>query len=647
MTENHKPDPIDPFDRLTAELRAAAPAPDAARKAATLARAQEIFDAAQGSRAGARLTSESAPEVGGLAAGVKRMIATARTSLFSRKALLATTSLATAAIALMVVVPLDTRQTAPLQRTEAESTGLAQDSAADMALPAPAPMAEIAAEPPMALTRNAAPAAKIAPEGFIAPMPGDAIVLPEADTEAFANADPNPVKVTAEDPVSTFSVDVDTASWGIVRSSIMAGQLPPKDAVRVEEMVNYFPYAYPAPEPGGAPFRPTVSVTQTPWNPGTRLVQIALQGEMPALADRPPLNLVFLVDTSGSMQDPDKLPLLIQSFRLMLGELRPEDEVAIVTYAGSAGLALPPTPASERAAILAALDGLFAGGSTAGQAGLQQAYAVANQMAAEGEVSRVILATDGDFNVGLSDPQALEDFIAGKRASGTYLSVLGFGRGNLDDATMQALAQTGNGRAAYIDTLNEARKVLVDELSGALYPIADDVKIQVEFNPAAVAEYRLIGYETRALAREDFANDAVDAGEIGAGHQVTALYEVTPVGSPAVLNAPLRYGTAAPATGETDELGFLRLRYKQPGEQTSRLLEQPIPNAVTEAGDDQRFAAAIAGFGQLLRGDSHVQWSYAQAAEMAEAARGADRFGYRTEAASLMRLAAALENSDR
>ncbi|HHS89242.1 MAG TPA: VWA domain-containing protein, partial [Rhodobacteraceae bacterium] len=477
----------------------------------------------------------------------------------------------------------------------------------------------------------------------VAPMP-EIIAEERPDSEAFSNEDSASVKIAADEPVSTFSIDVDTASYAVVRSSLMAGQLPPRDAVRVEEMVNYFPYDYPAPDADNAPpFKPTVTVMQTPWNADTRLVHIALQGKMPALDDRPPLNLVFLIDTSGSMQDANKLPLLKQSFRLMLGQLRPEDKVAIVTYAGSAGQVLEPTPASERSTILAALERLEAGGSTDGQEGLRQAYSVAEGMADDGDVTRVILATDGDFNVGLSDPDALKDFIAEKRDSGTYLSVLGFGRGNLDDATMQALAQNGNGTAAYIDTLTEAQKVLVDQLSGALFPIADDVKIQVEFNPAAVAEYRLIGYETRALRREDFNNDKIDAGEIGAGHAVTAIYEITPVGSPAILNDPLRYQNGKAAEGSADEIGFLRLRYKQPGESKSRLIEQAIPNAVTAPGSEQQFGAAIAGFGQLLRGSDYLgDWGWDDAIDLANGALGEDRFGYRREAVSLMRLAQSL-----
>ncbi len=495
---------------------------------------------------------------------------------------------------------------------------------------------------PAPLARSRESSAEVG--GFAAPgfAPDALAPLPAPDTEAFANEDPNPVKIAAEEPVSTFSIDTDTASWPVVRSSLAAGMLPPREAVRIEEMVNYFPYGYPAPEAGGAPFRASVSLFPTPWNAGTRLLRIGIQGALPATDARPPLNLVFLIDTSGSMEDANKLPLLKQSFRLMLSQLRPEDRVAIVTYAGSAGLVLEPTPAADRGAIEGALDRLSAGGSTAGQEGLQQAYAVAEGMGAEGRVSRILLATDGDFNVGISDPEALKDFIAGKRESGIYLSVLGFGRGNLDDATMQALAQNGNGTAAYIDTLPEAQKVLVDQLSGALFPIADDVKVQVEFNPAAVAEYRLIGYETRALAREDFNNDRVDAGEIGAGHQVTALYEVTPAGSPARLSDPLRYGTA-PEGGDASELGFLKLRWKAPGAAHSQLVETPIPAAPGEAGDDARFAAAIAGMGQLLSEPKYLgTWGWDEAIALAAGAKGDDPYGYRAEAVGLMRLAASL-----
>ncbi|GEN22702.1 hypothetical protein HCU01_06510 [Halomonas cupida] len=487
---------------------------------------------------------------------------------------------------------------------------------------------------------------------------------PEASSEAFPEFESNGLKVTAESPVSTFSVDVDTAGYGIVRSSLMNGQMPPPGAVRIEEMINYFPYDYsapnqsapsqPAPGADDDAFRTTVTTMEAPWDSGRQLVTIGIQGRQPAIEDRPPLNLVLLVDTSGSMQGQNRLPLLKQSMRLMLGELRADDEVAIVTYAGSAGVTLEPTPAQDRAAILTALDQLQAGGGTAGAAGLQQAYQLANRMAEDGEVSRVLLATDGDFNIGISDPEALETYIGKQRDSGTYLSVLGFGRGNLDDATMQALAQHGNGQAAYIDTLSEAQKVLVDQLTGALVPIADDVKIQVEFNPARVQEYRLIGYETRSLAREDFSNDKVDAGDIGAGHQVTAIYEITPVGSESALTEPLRYadqhidqpGGAVSGGGNEDELGFLRLRYKAPGETTSQLIETPIPIDSEAPSEDARFAVAIAGFGQLLSGSVYLgEWSWKDAIALAEQSRGEDRFGYRAEAIRLMRLAGSLDDA--
>jgi Ca-activated chloride channel family protein len=499
------------------------------------------------------------------------------------------------------------------------------------------------AESDARLRREAAPDATLsylpAPESVVAPMPD--IVQPQLeDTEAYATEAPNPVKVTAEEPVSTFSIDVDTASWAVIRSTLNMAVLPTPDQVRIEEMINYFPYAYKAPTEEEA-FSSTVSVMQTPWNPGTRLVTIGIQGALPEVSARPPLNLVFLIDTSGSMEDPNKLGLLKQSFTLMLSELRPEDQVAIVAYAGSAGQALPPTAAADRATIMSALETLSAGGSTAGAEGLELAYQVAEGMKSEGEVTRILLATDGDFNVGVSDPDGLESYVAKKRETGTYLSVLGFGRGNLDDAIMQSLAQNGNGTAAYIDTLSEARKVLVDQLTGALFPIADDVKIQVEWNPATVAEYRLIGYETRALRREDFNNDKVDAGEIGAGTQVTAIYEITAPGSDALLNDPLRYGTTT--TEATDgELGFLRLRWKAPGEDASTLVETPI-TGTEEATNETRFAAAIAGFGQLLQGSVYLNdWGWDEAIVLAGSARGDDPYGYRVEAVNLMRLAKSL-----
>ena len=625
----------DDLDDLKAAFSAATPAPDAKRRAENVALAQENLARLQGSTTEAR-PMKDAPRMGAFAKGIRAMF----DAISSKAGLTATTALA--AFGLVMVLPVlregPTEVFTPKPAVLIEAPVLEElivaEREADMAVGAIA--SELAPSPAPALRMSAKSQSRTLVAGSIADAP---VVAVEADTEAFASAPENTLKVTRETPVSTFSVDVDTASYAIVRSSLMNGQLPPAAAVRIEEMVNYFPYDYAAPTQGV--FATSLAMMATPWNENTQLLRIALQGQMPEVEARPPLNLVFLIDTSGSMNQPNKLPLLKQSLRLMLGQLRAEDQVAIVAYAGSAGQVLEPTAATERDTILGALDNLAAGGETNGQAGLQQAYALAKQMQEEGEVSRVLLATDGDFNVGLSNPEALKDYIADKRDSGTFLSVLGFGRGNLDDATMQALAQNGNGQASYIDSLPEAQKVLVDQLTGALFPIASDVKVQVEFNPAAVAEYRLIGYETRALAREDFNNDKVDAGDIGAGHQVTALYEVTPVGNETQVDA-LRYGESS-ADGSTDELGFLKLRFKEPGAQDSQLIERAIPTTL-EPDTELEFAAAISSFSELLRGSERLgDWSYEEAIMAASNARGEDSFGYRAEAIQLMRLALALK----
>ncbi|WP_342068767.1 vWA domain-containing protein [Yoonia algicola] len=688
----------DDLNDLKAMMDAATPRPDAARRAENIALAQKNFADHQGSREGARPTSATGPN--GLWTGVKTMLntMTSPAGLTTTTALVAcgflfltpqgqdlqrhpstpqitvtefdSTTAQLEAPAMIEAAPVneaDLQRAAPLVAMTQDSDLAERSRIATKELPqiagsavgAQAAEAEMMGDimEPQTTTPQATQTPRVAPSmaqdhaapgvtanRLIATPPrsaDDNAIALSPNTESFANADANPLKITAEEPVSTFSIDVDTASYALVRSSLMRGEFPPRDAVRIEEMVNYFPYAYPAPDAGEAPFRPTVTTFQTPWNADTQLVHIALQGRMPDIAARPPLNLVFLIDTSGSMDDPAKLPLLKQSFRLMLDQLRPQDEVAIVEYAGSTGLVLAPTAAAERTTILQAIQSLGAGGSTNGQGGLEQAYSVAETMADLGEVSRIILATDGDFNVGLSNPDALKGFVSDKQDTGTYLSVLGFGRGNLDDATMQALAQNGNGTAAYIDTLSEAQKVLVDQLSGTLFPIAGNVKVQVEFNPAQIAEYRLIGYETRALRREDFNNDAVDAGELGAGHAVTAIYEVTPVGSPAQLSEPLRYAPNTVAQ-TSDELGFVKLRYKEPGADVSQLIESPIiANSVP--GTEANFAAAIAGFGQLLRDPDYLgDWGYAEAIALAVANRGEDAFGYRTEAVQLMRLAESL-----
>lgn len=649
----------DDLNDLKAAMKSATPPPDEAKKAAHLMLAQKNFEEFQGSRSGARPSSNRPGS--GLWTGVRNML----NAMTSRGGLVASTAIVAVGFVMLSPLGEGMMRTGTLEGFGKQEQAVEPVQAVTKAIENRPPKADLADRMPALATPTAeseglflggtlqperlhrkSPAQAGLRRTVNAPSPseqaGDGIGRqPTIDTETFSNQGANPLKVVTEEPVSTFSIDVDTASYSVVRNSLTNGVLPPKDAVRVEEMINYFPYDYVVPATGEV-FRPTVSVSQTPWNTDTQLVHIGIQGALPDLDDRPPLNLVFLIDTSGSMNQPKKLPLLKQALTLMLGQLRPQDQVAIVAYAGSAGQVLAPTPAGERATILEALKRLGAGGSTAGQAGLQQAYAVAEGMAEDGEVNRVILATDGDFNVGLSDPDVLKDFIAGKRETGTYLSVLGFGRGNLDDATMQALAQNGNGIAAYIDTLSEAQKVLVDQLSGALFPIADDVKIQVEFNPAEIAEYRLIGYETRTLRREDFNNDKVDAGDIGAGHSVTALYEVTPVGSPAQLTESLRYQPATDAVSVGGELAFLRLRYKAPGASDSTLIEMPI-TADLPARGDTGFAVAVAGFGQLLRGSTYLgDWSWGDAIALANANKGNDPFGYRTEAVQLMRLGESL-----
>ena len=479
--------------------------------------------------------------------------------------------------------------------------------------------------------------------------------------DKFEDFEENPIKLVAQEPVSTFSIDVDTSSYAFVRNQLNAGVLPQKDAVRVEEMINYFDYDYALPEDKAQPFKPSVTVMPSPWNEGRKLVHIGIKGYDIPETEAPASNLVFLLDTSGSMNEPDKLPLLVNSLKMLLDTLKPDDKVAIVVYAGSAGTVLEPTKVSDKAKIIAALDNLSAGGSTAGAEGIRQAYTLAEASFNKDAVNRVILATDGDFNVGITNQEELQDFIEHKRDSGIFLSVLGFGQGNYNDSLMQTLAQNGNGTAAYIDTLNEARKVLVEEASSTLFPIAKDVKIQVEFNPATVAEYRLVGYETRKLNREDFNNDKVDAGDIGAGHTVTAIYEITPIGGPVAVDAS-RYAAAPaaeaakPTEGTGNEYAFLKIRYKLPDEDTSKLITTPIAAEDTAqsycgpaqdcepsapyASDDVRFSVAVAGFGQLLKGGKNTgKLTYDDIIYMAQDAKGADEFGYRAEFINLVRLA--------
>jgi len=480
---------------------------------------------------------------------------------------------------------------------------------------------------------------------------GRAMINPEyVGRDKFEDIKTNAVKLVSEEPVSTFSIDVDTASYAFVRRALNNGYLPQADSVRIEELLNYFDYDYPLPKDQSAPFKPIVAVFPTPWNPDTKLLHIGIKGYDIVPEKKPRANLVFLVDVSGSMESDDKLPLLKNSLRMFVDTLKADDTVAIVAYSGSAATVLERTKGADKAKILSAIDQLHAGGSTAGGEGIRTAYSLAEAGMDTKGVNRVILATDGDFNVGITDAEALKDFVERKRKSGIYLSVLGFGQGNYNDALMQKLAQNGNGNAAYIDNLNEARKVLVDEAASTLFTIAKDVKIQVEFNPSMVSEYRLIGYETRLLNREDFKNDNVDAGDIGSGHSVTAIYEITPKGSKGQLIDDLRYDSkknseSVKTKGDSSEYAFLKIRYKLPEETSSREITTSIDRGteykkISDAPADSRFAAAVAAFGQLLRGDSHInQFTYDDVLNLAHGSIKDDSFGYQTEFLNLVRLA--------
>ena len=496
-------------------------------------------------------------------------------------------------------------------------------------------------------------AAKMAPEssrsaGILAASPAVMPMLPPPPSnERYGEINDNPVKLVAEAPVSTFSVDVDTGSYSNVRRMLNAGKLPPADAVRVEELINYFPYDYALPK-DQRPFAVHTELAPSPWNPERVLLRIGIKGQDVAKAALPPANLVFLVDVSGSMGSADKLPLLQSSLKLLVNELRPQDHISLVTYASGTRVVLPVTSGADKAQIIAAIDDLRAGGSTAGASGLQLAYNAAQQGFVAKGINRILLATDGDFNVGVTDDRALKSMIEEKRKSGISLSTLGFGTGNYNERMMEQIADVGNGAYSYIDSLMEGHKVLVNEMTSTLATIASDVKVQIEFNPAVVKEYRQIGYENRQLKREDFNNDQVDAGDIGAGHTVTALYELTLVGAKGSVD-PLRYAVKAKPTmqGGVNELAYLRLRYKQPNAATSDLIEVPLHRAalkpLAQTDEDFRFAAAVAAYGQLLRGGTYTgQWTYADTRRLAGAAIGKDRFGYRGEFLRLIDLAQSL-----
>jgi Ca-activated chloride channel homolog len=468
------------------------------------------------------------------------------------------------------------------------------------------------------------------------------------NTEQYDKIDENPFLEALKNPLSTFSIDVDTASYSNVRRFLQEGQMPPKDSVRIEELVNYFDYNYPDPQ-GAYPFSLITEISDCPWNTKHKLLHVGLQAKRLNLKQTPPNNLVFLLDVSGSMEDPNKLPLLKKSLRLLINEMREEDTVSIVVYAGAAGLVLPPTSGSQKEKIIDSLENLQAGGSTAGSAGIQLAYETAKKHFKKNGNNRIILATDGDFNVGPSSDGELLRLIEEKRKGGVFLTVLGFGMGNYKDSKMEKLADAGNGNYAYIDGLLEAKKVLVQQLGGTLLTVAKDVKLQLEFNPNKVAQYRLIGYENRLMRAEDFDNDAKDAGELGAGHSVTAIYELIPAGAGNNSAANLRYQQTKvkDSTQFKDELLALKLRYKKPDQDKSELIEkvvkdQAVPLAKTS--DDFRFSAAVAGFGQILRGSAFKgDWTLAQTRELAEKAKGSDAQGYRKDFLALVRQAENLQ----
>ncbi len=454
--------------------------------------------------------------------------------------------------------------------------------------------------------------------------------------ESYAVIEENPLRSPLVAPLSTFGVDVDRASYANVRRYLTVDhQRPPRDAVRIEEMLNYFAFAYPPPT-DGRPFAVHSEVSRAPWAPSRYLVRIGLQAPAIDFRDAPPSNLVFLIDVSGSMSTPDKLPLLKGAFRMLVDKMREQDRIAIVVYAGAEGLALPSTSGAEKERILDVLDELESGGSTAGAAGIELAYRVAREHFVAGGNNRVILATDGDFNVGVTSLPALKEMVETRRAEGTALSVLGFGAGNIQDDRMEMLANTGNGAYNYIDSALEAQKVLVREIGGTIVTVAKDVKLQVEFNPAVVAAYRLIGYENRLLEAEDFADDRKDAGDIGAGHSVTALYEIVPVGSPdaasVALPDSLRYTARGAPTRNRSELMYVRLRYKLPTDSTSVPMDVVVPHRITAASEDFRFAQAVAAFALLLRESPHAGTaSEAMVLSLARGALGEDRDGYRAE----------------
>jgi len=547
-----------------------------------------------------------------------------------------------AVVACLLFVTLFTAACSKKERVKAEEP---LSAIMPMEIPEPADLQASGTMYKLAMERNYPPPS-LAPSHRPPPPP---VSAQDFNTEGYDRINDNPFLEVLKNPLSTFSIDVDTASYTNVRRFITSGKLPPPDAVRIEEMINYFTYEYPQPT-GNVPFSFNTEVTDAPWKPENRLLLIGLQGVKIATEKLPPANLVFLIDVSGSMDQETKLPLLIKSFKLLVGQLRHQDTVAIVVYAGQAGLVLPATSGADKQKILAALESLQAGGSTAGGEGIQLAYRIAAENFKKNGNNRVILATDGDFNVGASSDAEMERLIEQKRRDGVFLSVLGFGMGNYKDSKMQKLADKGNGNYAYIDNLLEARKVLVSQFGGTLLTIAKDVKLQVEFNPAKVKSYRLIGYEKRMLRPEDFADDTKDAGELGSGHTVTALYEIVPADGVSVKE-DLTYQTTQikDDARASSELATIRFRYKKPDGETSREIVRKIPAttvALNKAGENIRFAASVAEWGMLVRNSEYKgSANYAHVLELARKAKGADNQGYRAEFIRLVEMAELLNGA--
>lgn len=469
-----------------------------------------------------------------------------------------------------------------------------------------------------------------------------------AESEHYGEIDHNGVKLVTESPVSTFSIDVDTASYANARRFINNGQRPPVNAVRTEELINYFDYQYASPSNKEQPFSVHYELGPSPWNSDRTLLHIGIQGYKDVVGERPPANLVFLVDVSGSMNSENKLPLVKKSLRLLTKQLNHNDRISLVVYAGAAHVALEPTAGDKTFKILQAIDQLQAGGSTHGSAGIELAYQLGQQAHIDKGINRVMLATDGDFNVGLSSIDELKQYIEGKRSTGLQLSVLGYGTGNYNDELMEEMSNRGNGNAAYIDNLKEAQKVLIDEMGSTLHTIASDVKLQMEFNPQWVQEYRLIGYENRLLNREDFNNDKVDAGDIGAGHSLTAIYELTMVDAKKPWNDSLRYASSLQTkkkAANSNELGLLKIRYKLPNQTISKLLNFPVnrsevKTSINSTSEAYRFASSVAGFSELLRNSQYaMSFGFNDVIEQAKGAKGRDQYGYRSEFIQLVRLA--------